>query len=303
MRILVAFILLLPFELFGQYVSLQSQYMFNNVALNPAATGSEDALSIIGSFRAQWVGFPGAPRTQTLTVHAPLKKRNSALGIQLYADQIGVDNATGFYGLYSYRLKFKKSALRFGVAGGVTIFQANYSSLDVADAQDQLIASDAPIGVLPNCNVGIHWSSKDYFVSISIPQLLSHVYDGGKFRLRHDFKRYNYLIGGGYNFTLNNAMQLKPSVLFKYYAATRPQVDFNVRMQLNPLIDVGVSYRTKEAIIALTELRINKQFSFMYSFGIPLNPIAKYSFGSHELSVKYNFRYTPNSANPRYLGW
>lgn len=303
MRVLFAIFFLFPVSLLSQYAPLQSHYMFNNVALNPAATGNQDALSIVSSFRAQWLGFPGAPRTQTLSIHAPLKKNNSSLGIQLYADQIGVDNNTGFFGLYSYRLKFRQSSLRFGASAGANIIQANYSSLDVADGQDQLLSSDNPVGVLPNFSVGIHWTSQNYFASLSIPQLLSHTYESGRFRFQNDIHNYNLLLGGGYNFELNNTLKLKPSILLKYRSAAAPQFDLNARLQLNSQFDIGLSYRTKEALIVLTELRVTKQFSCMYSFGMPLNDIAKYSFGSHELSVKYNFRYTPNTANPRYLGW
>lgn len=83
--------------------------MFNSVALNPAFTGNEGVFSIIGSFRSQWVGFPGAPQTEFLTAHAPLKDLKSAFGLQLYADKIGVEKNNGVFGSYSYKLKLNSS--------------------------------------------------------------------------------------------------------------------------------------------------------------------------------------------------
>ena len=44
-----------------------SQYMFNLLAINPAYAGSAERVSLKALSRHQWVGFAGAPTTQTLT--------------------------------------------------------------------------------------------------------------------------------------------------------------------------------------------------------------------------------------------
>ena len=44
-----------------------SQYMFNTLAFNPAYAGSAEILNATALYRAQWVGFDGAPQTRTLT--------------------------------------------------------------------------------------------------------------------------------------------------------------------------------------------------------------------------------------------
>jgi type IX secretion system PorP/SprF family membrane protein len=287
----------------AQHVPLQSQYMFNAVALNPAFTGSEEALSIVGSYRAQWVGFDGAPSTQTLTAHAPLKQTNSAVGLQLFADQIGVDRRTGIFGSYSYKLKFDKSWLTFGMAGGINFLRSYYTRLDVVDNNDQNLMSDSPLGVLPEFSFGAHYYTDKYFLSFSVPKFLTHDYVNSKFKVRNDFKNYNYMFGGGVVFNLSNGSKIKPSVLAKYRADSDMQFDFNVMALLNKAIDVGVSYRTSEAIIGLVEIRPTQQLGIMYSFGMPLSTINQYSNGSHEISLKYTFLYKTKIADPRFLGW
>lgn len=288
---------------FGQYTSLQSQYMFNSIALNPAATGSEDAMSIVGTFRAQWIGFPGAPTTQALTMHAPLKKLNSSIGAQLYADQIGVDNRTTVNGLYSYRFKLKKANLRLGLSGGVSFVQSNYAELQVFTPDDEEISTNTPVGVLPNVGVGAYYTAEKYFLSFSIPMLLGHRFEGARFRSFSDVNNYNILMGGGYNFDLKNEMVLKPSVLLKMRVNNRPQLDINTKLQLNQRFDIGVSYRTEEALIGMFVVKMTNQFHAMYSFGMPLSAIVQNTFGSHELSIKYNFVYKSNSQGPRFAGW
>ena len=303
MRILIAISFFVSFSAFGQYSSLQSQYMFNPIALNPAATGSEDVMSIVGTFRAQWIGFPGAPTTEALTLHAPLKNVNSSVGLQLFADQIGIDLRTSINGLYSYRFKLKNANLRLGVSGGVSFVQSNYSELQVYTPDDDEISSNSPLGVLPNAGFGMYYTAEKYFLSFSIPTLFSHRFENNKFRSISSVANYNFLIGGGYEFNLKNDMGLKPSVLLKFRANNRPQFDFNTKLKLNPMFEVGLSYRTEEAIIGMFEANVTNQFSVMYSFGMPITAIAKNSFGSHELSVKYNFVYKSNSQGPRFSGW
>lgn len=303
MKQLFYILLLLPLTCHAQYTPLQSQYMFNNVAMNPAATGSENALTLIGSYRAQWVGFPGAPTTQAITAHAPLKREKSAVGIQVYADQIGVTRNTGIYGLYAYRLKMQHSDLRLGASAGINLVTEDLGSLDVEDNNDQSLASGRTSGVLPNFSMGAHWSSDKSFLSFSIPFLLTHSFSNASYRLESDFSNINYLLGGGYQFELKNKFILKPSMLVKFRAGTRPQLDINARLSWNDYLDLGLSYRTEEALMVLSQLKINKQLHLMYSFGFPLNALAKYNFGSHEISLKYRFQYKANISNPRYLAW
>ncbi len=303
MKTLIVISFLFSFSAYGQYSSLQSQYMFNPIAMNPAATGSEGVMSIVGTFRAQWIGFPGAPTTEALTAHAPLKNLNSSVGIQLFADQIGVDNRTTLNGLYSYRFRLNNANFRLGLSGGLSFVQSNYSELNVFTPEDDEILSNTPVGVLPNFGFGMYYTAEKYFLSFSIPTLLGHRYEDNRFRSFSDVSNYNLLLGGGYEFQLKNEMGLKPSVLLKLRSNNRPQVDFNAKLTLNPIFDVGLSYRTEEALIGMFEAKVTNQFSIMYSFGMPLSVIAKTSFGSHELSVKYNFVYKSNSEGPRFSGW
>src|SRR5690606_15592636 len=138
----------------AQHVPIISQYMFNDVALNPANTGNQNALSLFGNFRAQWVGIPGAPTTYSFTAHSPLKNLSSSVGLQFFSDKIGVDQSTGIFGSYAYRIKMEKSSLSFGLAGGIMMVRANNSELQVNDAGDMLLV-DSPLGVLPDVSFGM----------------------------------------------------------------------------------------------------------------------------------------------------
>lgn len=286
----------------AQHVPIISQYMFNDVALNPANTGNQNALSLFGNFRAQWVGIPGAPTTYSFTAHTPLKKLSSSVGLQFFSDKIGVDQSNGIFGSYAYRIKMKKSSLSFGLAAGIMLVRSNNSQLQVNDGADALLV-DSPLGIIPDVSFGMSWNTEKYFVSFSIPMFLGHSFDGNKVRIDHDFGNYNFMLGGGVSFDIGKTKKLKPSLLLKYKPGARPQADVNIMAELHKVFELGVSYRTEEAIIALFKFNATPQFSIMYSFGMPLTPISYKQFGSHEIGLRYNFLYKTQMSNARYLGW
>lgn len=287
----------------AQYIPILSQYMFSDLALNPANTGNQDALSLFGNFRAQWVGIPGAPMTQTFSAHTPLKNTSSAVGIQFFADQIGVDKTTGIFGSYAYRIQMDKSRFSFGLSGGVSFIKSNNSALNVAATGSDILLVDSPLGIVPDVSFGMSLNSKKYFVSFSIPMFLGHKFDGNKIKVDHDIRNYNFMLGGGLALSIGDDKRIKPSLLIKYKIDARPQADINVMLELHPAVEFGVSYRTEEAVIGLLKFRPTRQLSIMYSFGMPLTAISYKQYGSHELGVRFNFLYKTKISNARYLGW
>jgi type IX secretion system PorP/SprF family membrane protein len=94
--LLLAATTLAPREAAAQQDPQFSQYMFNLLALNPAYAGSAERLSLKALSRHQWVGFEGAPTTQTLTAHAPVFRQAIGLGGTLMRDEHGPVTQYGF---------------------------------------------------------------------------------------------------------------------------------------------------------------------------------------------------------------
>jgi type IX secretion system PorP/SprF family membrane protein len=276
--------------------------MFNGVALNPAYTGSEEALSIVSSNRIQWLGFDGAPQTLSLSAHAPLNNKKIAVGMQVFADQIGVDRKVGVFPSLAYRLRLKKAKLSMGISAGVHFKKSFLSQLDVLDAGDSQLISDSPLGVLPDLSLGGHYYTDNYFISLSVPMLLTHNFENNRFVASNQFDNYNFMLGGGIVLE-RNKIKFKPSTLLKYRISGQFQADLNIMMAVNKIFEFGISYRTNEAIVGLIEFKPNDQLSVMYSYGAPLSNIGRYTSGSHELGLKYNFMYKGKIAGPRFLGW
>ena len=81
----------------AQQDALYTHYMYNTLAVNPGYAGSRDALTLTALGRFQWVGFKGAPMTQTFTAHTPIRGKNIGLGLSMVNDKAGPVNNTSVY--------------------------------------------------------------------------------------------------------------------------------------------------------------------------------------------------------------
>ena len=68
-----------------------SHYMFNSFVFNPSLAGNKPSLSMVGLFRAQYVGFDGGPQTQTISAHMPAPSLKGGIGLHIINDQIGFE--------------------------------------------------------------------------------------------------------------------------------------------------------------------------------------------------------------------
>src|SRR3954470_122871 len=89
----------------AQYDAMFTQYMFNEMFINPAYAGSKEAMAVTALHRQQWVNFPGRPITTTFSLHGPLQNNKMGLGLSILNEKIGVLNRNLVYLSYSYRVK------------------------------------------------------------------------------------------------------------------------------------------------------------------------------------------------------
>src|SRR5437899_5362889 len=115
----VLYILVFFKTAFAQQDAQFSQYMFNGLYINPAYAGYKEQLNLHTFYRNQWTGFPGAPKTMSLSIDAPMMLYNMGLGLQISNDKVGIENSLSVYGIYSYRLQINDEArLSFVLGAG-----------------------------------------------------------------------------------------------------------------------------------------------------------------------------------------
>lgn len=244
-----------------------TKYMFNPMAYNPAYAGMHDALSVALLHRQQWMGIKGAPLTQSVTAHTPLKSKPIGLGINLMNDNIGITNQLSIYAAYSYMVKVGTSGkLSFGLQGGVDNWRADFRKLNLpANTVDpSFTVNDNPNYWLPNFGAGIYYvadkidEAPNYYIGLSCPRLLNNalqreganVPDGTPaIQYRH------YYLAGGMALPLSHSLIFRPSVLIKNVGlfgvfgeskkdvAAPTEIDIDLSLLMNDAIWVGAAFR------------------------------------------------------------
>ena len=136
-----------------------THYMFNTLAVNPAYAGSRDAMTVTLLYRNQWLGFDGAPVTQTLTAHSPVFKDKVGLGLSVMNDRIGPTSNISLFGDFSYMIpvgQSRKAKLAFGLKGGLNFMKIGLDEIGIRDGLDPNFYSTVASKLLPNFGFGVY---------------------------------------------------------------------------------------------------------------------------------------------------
>lgn len=278
-----------------------TQYMDNMLYYNPAYAGSRDALNINVLHRQQWVGIKGAPITQTLSIHSPLKYESFGLGFSMMHDRVGPMNQTWLNADASYSLRFKKhkGRLSFGINGGINIVNADLTSLYTPDPNDPQLARNYRNEILPNIGAGIYYHSKQWFAGFAIPRIAQT--NSGLSDIKYQDQRHYYLTVGGY-FNVNRMLKIRPSTMIKITENAPLAIDLTTSFIFYDKVWLGANYRVLESAGAHLQYQFTPQFKFGYSFDISTSAIVRENYATHEIMLSYDFLFRKKSiTSPRYF--
>jgi type IX secretion system PorP/SprF family membrane protein len=289
---------------YAQQQPIFTQYMFNGLVLNPAYSGSHETITLTASARRQWTGIKGAPQTEMISGHSPIKFSRSAAGLVAIHDQVGVTNQSMIYSTYAYRIPVSKEGkIAVGLQAGATFYRANLSKLDVVSQNgipDEVFLQDNS-RVLPNLGLGLYYSDKKSYIGLSLPTIVNNKWNNYDPLNRATQERHWYLTAG-HVFILNPNLKFKPNVLIKWVENGPVQYDINANFLIHEVLWAGISYRMKDSIDGLLEWNINEQLSIGYSYGYPINSLSTLQSGTHEMVINYRIKKNKHIVlSPRYF--
>ena len=285
-------ILLFTMTAYGQQTAMYTQYMFNTLPVNPAYAAEDESMTITALSRHQWVGFKGAPRTQTLSVHSPVGESNTFLGGTLIDDQIGeVLRESGGYATLTQRVEVGDGAfLAVGINGGVSSFKADYAQNYAYSPESvndpKFFNSSAMRG---NFGAGVMFFTEKYYLGLSSPHFLSRnfsSYDGNS--SAPPVKPY-FIFQSGALFDINLDYKFKPNALIKYVNGSPMQIDLNANFLIKEVLWLGASYRSFDSFDASASVFITQDIQLGYSYDFASTQLSQTQKGSHEVMLKFRF--------------
>jgi type IX secretion system PorP/SprF family membrane protein len=102
----------------------------------------------------------------------------------------------------------------------------------------------------------------------------------------------------GYMFSVAPKVKILPSTLISYTPDQKILYDLNGYVNFLDRFWAGASYRNGRSIAGLFQFQVNDQFRIAYTYNFDIGGIKTYSSGSHEIMLRYEFKYKVDVVNP-----
>lgn len=288
-----------------------TQYMYNTMSVNPAYAGSRGQLSVAALYRSQWVGLDGAPTSQTLNLHSPIRNSKLGYGISIVNDEIGngVVQETFFDAVLSYTIDVSREGkLSFGLKAGGNLLNLDFQGLrnfDVEPVNQDNIENKFS----PNVGVGVYYHTNSFYAGLSAPNLLETQHFDNSQQDSNDIQflskeRINFYLITGYVIDLNGDLKFKPALLTKVVGGAPLQVDISASFLYNEKFSFGAAYRWDAALSAMAGFQISDQLMLGLAYDRETTDLGGTQFndGSFEVFLRYelvkSFR---NLVSPRFF--
>lgn len=276
-----------------------TQYMYNMNVINPAYAGSKEGLSFGLLYRNQWTKIDGAPETGTFFGHSRIGN-NMGLGLSVIADQIGPVKETNVYADFSYTVKLGgEHNLAFGLKAGATFHDIGLANIALINPNDPFFLNINE--TTPNIGAGVFYYSDKYYLSVSVPNMLSsvHLSENGN---NIGSETQHYFVSGGYVFDLSANTELKPSFLIKSAFEAPTSFDINLNARFYKKFEIGASYRLDDSFSGLINFAISPSLRIGYAYDAVSSDINAFAPASHEVMLLFDLNFSKRaSRSPRYF--
>jgi type IX secretion system PorP/SprF family membrane protein len=318
---------------YGQQDVQFSQYVFDGLTLNPAYAGYKGDPYLNTTFRDQWTGFPGAPKTAMLSfdglTNVPDEKMG--LGLQVMYDQLGPQQNLSLTGSYSYRILLNNNEddphrLCLGVGAVASQYSLNGSVLQYEDPGDpEIPAVNVHSKIVPDANFGVYYYSNRFYAGGSMMNLFSlnstrTIYYASGSAYASLLQGANVYLTAGGMLDISDEVKFKPSIMIKEDFKGPTNADLNVFFLFDEIFWVGGSYRTSaklwnqsnlqqglqaaDAASLMIEFYATPELRIGYAYDFTTSGLSNYQTGSHELSLGISFKTKKNRQyllSPRYF--
>lgn len=285
--LLVGFLGVINFS-YAQREPQYTQYMYNIGSFNPAYVGTVENAEIAGTYRAQWISVPGAPKTMRFGVNLPFSNKKNGLGINIINDELGPSTQTYFDLAYSFQVKVSDNTkLSFGIDAGGALLNVDYSKGSFEIINEPLLnQQDSFNNFYPTVGAGVFLYGENWYTGVSVPNFLTDVvYNDDVSVFIEDKPQFNLI--GGYVFDISDGLKFKPAFLLNYLEALPLNANISTNFLISDVVTLGASYRFDNAVSGMAGIQISNSTFLGYSYDYSINGFSGYNDGSHEVILKF----------------
>ena len=319
--ITLLFSLLIIAKLNAQQVPQFTQLLQNRHMLNPAASGEFEDNYVLAGYRKQWAGMDLSPTTYYIgynrgfvkTIepeHQPLAIRTARVdeyhseqfegGTSAFKHGVGAYMISDNYGAFqnmSLNLNYAlHTYLKDDLMGSIGIntrfhnskFDARLAQVEnTGDATYDAFVLERNNLTSLEIDFGAYLYSSNWFAGYSTNQLTGDAIAFSEltnktFEIHHTFI-------GGYDFEINEKIDFTPSTIIKAVGGAPLSIDLIGNLELNEKFDIGLGYRTQDALLILVGTKVDNKYRIGYSYDLTLSGLSTHNSGSHEITLGVKF--------------
>lgn len=303
----------------GQETPRSTQYIFNNILLNPALSGIDSYVDLKLGYRQQWSGLDGAPSTQYLSLSAPLGEEfvrgsinsfssrgynpmsrsfvntytaaepHHGIGLVAMTDKAGLIRQSNAAVTYAYHLGLSSEVnLSVGASAGVNFLTFNATNIIAEHGSDPLFSADYNNRFRPDVGIGLWLYSPRFFIGASAKQLLgkrSTIEDNKSVSL--PYQSTSIYATAGYKIFLDEDIAMIPSFLASYRKNSPTAVDVNLKLAYQDKFWVGTSYRNNDSFSLLAGFNVGSIVNLSYSYDVNTSALRSVNNGTHEIVLGF----------------
>lgn len=268
---------------FAQQEAQFSQNMFTHLTVNPAYAGIRHTHCGTLLYRAQWVGFTGAPRTASLNMETYFEDWRSGVGLTVVSDKLGFDKTFLIRGAYSFHFELDENrTLAFGAGAGFMQKSLDGGWVPPQTTNDVAIPNPSIAASAFDAGAGVFYKSSDIYFGLSATQLPQRTFSSGTV----DYKNVrHYYLTAGWSTQVAQRLKLTPSLFVKSDAVST-QLDVNLMAELDNRIWGGASYRLTDAVVVMGGVKVG-YWKFGYAHDVTTSKIRHHSSNTHEFMIGY----------------
>lgn len=281
-----------------------TQYMFNTMTVNPAYVGSKGHPTIVGLGRTQWVGFEGAPDTQSLSYDTSLGYSRVGLGFSLVNDKIGPSHETYLDANVSYTVETNEEGnLAFGLKLGGRLLNIDWTTGEVENKRDQAFANNINNKFLPTIGAGVYYHEPEWYVGLAVPNFLGseHYDEARRGNYEVAVERMHFFLIAGYVFDVNESIKFKPATLLKAVSGAPLSLDISANFLFNEKFRAGLAWRWDDSISALLGLQASDALHIGYAYDLTTSNYNIVNTGTHEIFLRYEIFKEARMKSPRFF--
>jgi type IX secretion system PorP/SprF family membrane protein len=206
------------------------------------------------------------------------------VGGTVFSEVTGPLSISGAGGAVSGHIRVaRETRLSIGVGLEMLNYRLDARRLDLINDNDIAVGTNVTNLLLPSLNAGFTLYNRNFFLAGATRQLLQNRIQLNPLNPVISDLELHYVLQAGFRFHVSEDLSFTPSVIFRYVDPAPPSFDLTLQANYRDLLRAGLSYRHKDALVAMLGIQLNNGVLVQYAYDYTTSNLRRFSSGTHSI--------------------